>query len=180
MTTSRFKMLFVQYRPHFVRFGTWLTADTDDAEDLVQDVYCHALRRCERLGEDACFRSWICTLIRSLYRHKVKEGRRERQIHAILRHQPECQLQYERYREFYAAWPHRLAVRDAIGHLPRMFRAPLVLHELQGLNCDDVSALEGQPVGTIKSRLHRGRRLLRQRLMTVALDEGLISYRRRQ
>ena len=49
-----------------------------------------------------------------------------------------------------------------------------------GLSCDIVSDLEESSVGTIKSRLYRGRRMLRQRLMTVARDEGLISYKRRR
>ena len=65
------------------------------------------------------------------------------------------------------------AIRKALGTLPDAFRSAVVLVDVEGQSYDEAATVLGVPIGTVRSRLFRGRRLLQQQLLTYAKDAGI-------
>ena len=66
-------------------------------------------------------------------------------------------------------------VRQAIGALPEDFGVVASLYFLEELSYQDIADMVGIPVGTVRSRLHRGRRMLQKALWSIAVEEGIVS-----
>jgi RNA polymerase sigma-70 factor, ECF subfamily len=124
-----------------------------DVEDLVQDVFLHAFGRLRELREPAAFPGWICAIAR---RRSVDHHRRERPTEPLVDRfaasdQPEAAIDAER----------ALAV---IQQLPEAYRETLVLRLVEGLNGPEIANLTGLTPDSVRVNLHRGFRLLRERL----------------
>src|ERR1700694_1914025 len=137
-------------------YARWLTKNDADAEDVVQDAYVRALRFFSSLrGEDA--RAWLFTIVRNTWYGRfprragsavmtVADGDAGNRADATL--DPEAQMIQQQTVE---------QVRHALEMLPTDFREVLVLRELEGLSYKEIAAIVGVPLGTVMSRLARGR-----------------------
>ena len=148
-------------------YARWLTKSDADAEDVVQDAAVRALRFFSSLRNDDA-RAWLLTIVRNTwYARFSKPGRADR--HVVLDdmkdERPDEQLDPE------ALVIQRQAVervQRAIVELPVDFREVIVLRELEGLSYKEIAAVIGAPIGTVMSRLARGR----ERLLAI-LDPDL-------
>jgi len=175
MDPKHFAKLFVQYRPDFRRFAYWLTHDTDEADDLVQEAYCYGWQRLEDIPCDECrFVHWIFTGIRFLRKTRNRDRRLEGRLYQRFNSHVETALHSTRPDNEEALRPYRFMVFDAVRRLPKMYRAPLVMHEIMDFPCGELSAIEDVAEGTIKSRLYRGRKILKRSLAGIAHDEHII------
>jgi RNA polymerase sigma-70 factor (ECF subfamily) len=140
-----------------------LCGDRDEALDLAQDVFVRVYRNLDRY-RPGTFEGWLYRITRNLFLDRVR--RRSR-----LRMEP---LPVGDWREPPEPGPgpaERVEERilddrleSALAELPATFRTAVVLCDVRGLTYDEIVATTGWPMGTVRSRIHRGRKLLRQRL----------------
>jgi len=143
-------------------YARWLTRNDADAQDVVQDAFVRALRFFSSLrGDDA--RAWLLTIVRNTW-----YGRFSRRVGS---EQPAVFDEMSDNRSDETLDPEALMiqqqvvnrVRRAVEDLPVDFREVIVLRELEGLSYKDIAAVVGIPIGTVMSRLARGR----ERLLTI-------------
>lgn len=163
--------------PDLMRFALSLTRDRVEAEDLVQDTYLTAQRAWHqfRAGSDA--KAWLFTIARHRF-YRVQE-RAERQVAAD---SPELEslaaaVYTEQHGTTLADEFERLDMRDAVRRsmyaLPAVYREVAVLVDWHDLTYETVAEILGIPIGTVRSRLFRARRLLQEALTAYAEDLGL-------
>ncbi len=154
-----------------------LTGDKSDAEDLVQDTVLKAYRAWDKYEPGTNCRAWLVTIMRNTFINKFRrESRRPGTVQydsvedtsvfeAVQDRDPEGSF----FRFIVDA-----EVKQAIQDLPEEFRIPLVLSDIEGMSYAEIARVLEVPVGTVKSRLFRGRRRLQQRLYEYALEMGYI------
>jgi RNA polymerase sigma factor (sigma-70 family) len=136
----------------------WLTRNADDAEDLVQEAYLRAYRSFETLqGQDG--RAWLLAVVRNTcFTWLRKKGERitvefDEQIHGAAEENAETVLLNE------AALG---SLHGCLEGLPLEFREVMILRELEELPYKEISEIVRVPIGTVMSRLARGRKRLQQ------------------
>lgn len=157
------------------RVALRLTGDPSAAEDLVQDTMLRALRAWDSFRPGTNARAWLVTILRNQFINGWRARRRAPvvldvdvvpEVPDLGNPDPEGRFFRELVDE---------EVLAAIDSLPEDFREVLVLSDLEELPYAEISAVLGIPVGTVKSRLFRGRRILQERLRRYAMESGLLS-----
>ena len=167
------------------RFALRLSASRDEAEDLVQDTYLRAFRAWEQYSPGTRCKSWLFTICRNVFLRRQERTQRHDAIllettaddsRAISGEAPVfgASRDQDPEGEFF-----RSIVDDqvfaAIDELPEDYRLVVVLSDLEDLSYSEIADVMKIPVGTVKSRLFRGRRQLQRRLYDYALEMGYIS-----
>jgi RNA polymerase sigma-70 factor, ECF subfamily len=173
-----FETATLPYLGAVARFALSLTRNRAEADDLVQETYLRALRGWHtfRPGSDA--RRWLFTICRNTF---VQFRRRRRDLvesddgdldamPAILSH---VQAVHDGLGELFDQLDVGPAIERAIGELPEPHHTVLVLVDLEGYSYDEAAAVLGVPVGTVRSRLFRARRMIQEALIAYAEDAGL-------
>jgi RNA polymerase sigma-70 factor (ECF subfamily) len=147
-----------------LRVARSITRHDADAEDLVQDTLIRAYRAIDRF-DGAYPRAWLLTIMRNTQRNRVRkrrpvlliEGGDGRDQLANVGGGTEPEVMFD-------ATLLEANLQAAVDALPESFRAAVELVDLSGLTYEEAAAVLEAPVGTIMSRLHRGRARLRQQL----------------
>jgi RNA polymerase sigma-70 factor (ECF subfamily) len=164
-----------------------MTRNRQDAEDLVQETYLKAVRSADRFREDASCRGWLFRILTNSYIDRYRRERRE--PHAVeLTEDGTSGLYDDALDEALPGEPdHRTdpadldwflslsmsdPVKEAIDGLPDAFRELIVLRDLEGFSYRECAEMLEIPVGTVMSRLYRGRRLLQAALAGYARRRG--------
>jgi len=156
-----------------------LTSDPEDAADIVQETYLRAYRTFDNFRPGTNAKAWLFTILYSVFINRRKKARRE--VGPL----PPEELE-ERYRLFVEApagepgdveawgarWPRE--IEAALRALPEAFRAAVLLVDVQELSYEEAAGVLGCPVGTVQSRLFRGRRLLFAALEDYARRAGYL------
>lgn len=180
--TDEFQALIETHLDGLFRVALRYTRDRSLAEDLVHDTVVRALRFKDRFEPGTNFKAWIYTILTHTFIHRYRRQKREREIlEGATQHDVAAQLRSETSRER-AASPegayieHMLSddVVKALDALPEDFRTVVVLCDIEGLSYKDIAEAVGCPVGTVMSRLYRGRRLLEHKLVGLAVECGII------
>jgi RNA polymerase sigma-70 factor, ECF subfamily len=147
-----------------------LTGDAEEAKDLTQDVFVRIYRNLDKY-EPGTFEGWIYRITKNLFLDRVR-----RRSRVVLEPLPE-----EEWRQPEDEGPGPEARLDqgmlrgdieaALTELPPDFRTAVVLCDVQGLSYEEIAAATGWPLGTVRSRIHRGRRLLRAQLSETPTGE---------
>lgn len=161
-----------------------LTRNHADAEDLVQDAALLAFRGFGRFEPGSNFRAWFLTVLRNRFVSQYRK--RKRAVETVeLDDAPERYL-YARSHDAGLLDGTVDPARHLIGRLdaehvaraleslPEEFREVCTLYFTQDLAYQEIADIVGRPVGTVRSRIHRGRRLLQRRLWTLAQDHGIV------
>jgi RNA polymerase sigma-70 factor (ECF subfamily) len=139
------------------------TNDVSEAQDVVQEAFARALARPNGLSDVENPEAWLRTVAINVVRRR---WRRRKLLDAILlRDRPIARLTEP------PPAPERADLRDALARIPQQYREVIVLHYLADLPVDEVADVLGVPVGTIKSRLYRGRLALAGHLGDYAAEE---------
>ncbi len=136
-----------------------MVASVPRAEELTQDTFVRAWQKLASFRGESAFSSWLHRLAVNVV---LEDGRREqrREAHVMMVDDP---ARYDR--AVGEASPEiRLDLERAIAALPRGARTILVLFDIEGYRQDEIGAMLGIAVGTVKAQLHRARRLLRESL----------------
>jgi RNA polymerase sigma-70 factor (ECF subfamily) len=150
--------------PRLRRYARALARDTAAADDLVQDCLARALGKLHLWQEGSDLRAWLFTILHNQYVNQVRRAVREGVAVGLSETEPMLNQA-----------PHqgkRLELRDlerAIAKLPDEQRAVVLLVGLEGMRYEEVAEIFDVPIGTVRSRLSRGRDALR-RLMGIVPD----------
>ena len=163
------------------RFARTMTGSDADAEDLSQETYLQAWRHWQQYTAGTNCRAWLFTICRNLRIKTVR--RREREIvaddaemenlaaaalHAGL-------VDSDPMGQFLDAPELAEVVRREVQRLPLEYREAVALADLEDQSYESIAQVLGVPIGTVKSRLFRGRRMLQQSLINYAHDAGLVA-----
>lgn len=150
------------------RFAFSLAGNPDDAAELTQEAYVRLLNKSWQLRDQSRVKSWLCT---TLYRIFLGWKRRESRFPHLEVLSVEEELP-PLTPEIADQLDGEVAM-DAALELEEHFRVPLVLHYLQCLSYREIAEVLNVPIGTVMSRLSRGKDLLRQRLMVKKREAEL-------
>ncbi len=172
---GHFEAFVRTYQDRMYAFALRLSGTRQDAEEATQDAFVRAYRALERYPyarrRELHLRAWLYQIVLNVVRNRVR-----RQTLSVV---PMDSPVQDRLGASAEAEPEVLAVRRdvrswlgaAIAGLPQRYAAALVLRHVQGLSYAEAAEILDQPVGTTKSDVHRGLRLLRQALEPELLAE---------
>jgi RNA polymerase sigma-70 factor (ECF subfamily) len=160
------------------RVALRLTHSRPEAEDLVQETCLRAFRSFHRFIPGTNCRAWLITIMRNLFLNRLRQTRHESLDEQLGGDVAESATGPDLApgnpeEELLQTLLHG-DVDRALRALPLTFREAVVLADLEGLSYREVSEVLGCPIGTVMSRLFRGRRLLRQSLKRFAREHGYV------
>lgn len=172
--------------PHtdaLLRTALRMTRNAADADDLVQETMLKAYRFYGRFEQGTHIRAWLFKIMTNLYINRYRKQKRSPQELSIddmedfvlynqmtqdgayNSEQPDAQV----FGDLFAD-----RVREEINELPEEFRTVAVLAILEGFSYQEIAEIASLQLGTVKSRLFRGRKILQNRLADYARKEGLL------
>lgn len=167
--SDTFPVEAVAHLPALTKLALRLSRNGQDAAELVQDTFLRALQFQDRFQPGTRLRAWMCTILRNLYANRVRDASRpivvfdESRVSRVAApassptENPESSI----FRRLV-----RGDIQRALQSLPPKLRLVVVMADLEGLSYREIAEICGCPIGTVMSRLYRGRQVLR-----VALKE---------
>ncbi len=163
-----------------------MTYNRADAEDLVQETFLKAFRFWESYEKGTNIRAWLFRIMKNAYINRYRKEKKE----------PET-VEYEEVENFYNSVRETASessdlqetlynnlleddVATAIAELPEDFRTVVILCDIEGLTYEEVAEFVDCPIGTVRSRLHRGRKLLRAKLLDYARKRGYVEEKSKE
>lgn len=164
-----FDLLVDRYYDRLYGYLLRFLKDPEMAEDLLQETFLRVWRKRGEFKHIASFSTWIYTIAGNLARSEWRRRKRWRMLRlgpGKTDSDPDIELPDPK------AWPdrtveNRLAVGaliDAINRLPERYREVVILRDMQGMTYEEIAGIVQVPVGTVKSRLNRGRLLLQSKM----------------
>jgi len=162
--------------------GSRLTRSAAEAEDLVQDTLLKAIRAREHFTPGSNMRAWLLRILTNTFINKYRRGGLERSVLDGPDADPLADgwigaSTMEAMRDPESRAMRALLEKEivaALDELPEEFRLAVVLSDVEELSYKEISEIMGCPIGTVMSRLHRGRRLLKGRLYEHARTLGIV------
>jgi RNA polymerase sigma-70 factor (ECF subfamily) len=158
-----------------------LTRNAADAEDLIQETFLRAYRGFHQFKEGTNLKAWLYRILMNTFINSYRKKQREPQT--ISDDEVEDWYLYSRMAER-GAEPSAEAsviealpdedVQEALSSLPEQFRIAVLLADVEGFSYKEIAEITDVPIGTVMSRLHRGRRALEKRLWDVVRERGLV------
>ena len=172
--TEAFGVLVQRYQDRLYPTMLRLTGDAEDALDLLQDAFLRAFEKLDRFHGDSAFYTWVYRIAVNL----ALSGRRRRRVIARSRGGTPCDPA-ELADDLDQTDPTRPLerrerddlIQEALDSLAPDHRAVVVMKEFDGLRYEEIAAILAIPVGTVRSRLHRARLDLREKLSGVVEED---------
>jgi len=171
---KEFEEIALQHMNALYSAALRMAKDRTDADDLVQDTYLRAYRFFDRFERGTSIKAWLFTILKNTFINNFKK-RAKTPEHVDLERlklsdnepassdDPEAELLYKFFSDEY---------ERAVEALPEEFRNVIRLSDLDGHSYKEVAKKINRPIGTVMSRLHRGRKLLRDSLREYATELG--------
>ncbi len=165
-------------------FALRMTGDEDDADDLVQETFLKAFRFFDKFEKGTNCKAWLFRIMKNSYINDYRKQTKE----------PD-KIDYEDVQNFYEniksdqvemqhyepdAFTNLLddEISSAITDLPEDFRTVIILSDIEGFTYEEISDFVDIPVGTVRSRLHRARKMLYAQLYDYAKDKGFVTKKK--
>ena len=161
-------------------YAVKLTHNQDDAMDLVQDASIQAFKSIHTFTEGTNFKAWFMKILTNkFYKAKEKEARRGQTISLDDAEDLFLYTESEKagVRDSAAQVIDALdqeEVQIAIDELPQEFRVVCLLYFMNDFSYEEIAEVAEIPIGTVRSRLHRGRKALQKKLWTLAESRGIV------
>jgi RNA polymerase sigma-70 factor, ECF subfamily len=175
----RFEVEALPLLPGMQAAARHLTHNASDAEDLVQETYLRAYRGFARFQPGTNLRAWLHRILLNTFINDHRKRRRlpELALGAGSDHRSRSWRTVEHdpapsAEDLVLASLPDEAVQAALASLPEQFRLAVLLADVQGCSYKEIAALAGVPIGTVMSRLHRGRRALSKQLGQPAKERS--------
>jgi RNA polymerase sigma-70 factor, ECF subfamily len=158
-----------------------LTRNAADAEDLIQETFLRAYRGFHQFEEGTNLKAWLYRILMNTFINSYRKKQREPQT--ISDEEVEDWYLYSKMAERGAEPSAETSVieslpdedvQEALSSLPDQFRIAVLLADVEGFSYKEIAEITGVPIGTVMSRLHRGRRALEKRLWDVVRERGLV------
>jgi RNA polymerase sigma-70 factor (ECF subfamily) len=180
LTREAFEAEALRWTTDVYRFALSMTRDEADAEDVVQDTYLRAFRSWRTFAAGSDCRRWLFTICRNVF---VRSRERSREclpieaceLDAVIADASVMAAWSDRAAEHFTTVDVTPAIYQAVACVPEPFRSALVVVDLEDQSYEEAAARLGVPIGTVRSRLFRGRRLLQEQLRCYALDLGVVA-----
>jgi len=157
-----------------------MTNNRADAEDLLQETFLKAFRFWDQYQQGTNIRAWLFRILKNSFINRYRKESKE----------PET-VDFDDVQNYYTSprdgaaepaggrqnWFSNLLEDDvagAIAQLPDDFRTVVILCDIEGLTYEEIAEFVSVPLGTVRSRLHRGRKLLREKLVEYARARGYV------
>jgi RNA polymerase sigma-70 factor (ECF subfamily) len=166
---SSFENEALPHRADLYRIAKWLLGNRDQAEDLVQETLLAALGSFHRFEKGTNCRAWLVTI---MYHTLSKRRRSENRLRVV----SDTEEQIAETVAFEPPTPENLTeqeVLEALKRLPQQFQEVVILSDVEDMTYKEIAEILSIPTGTVMSRLHRGRRLLRAELAAYANSLGI-------
>ena len=185
--TKEFETAALEHIDSLFNFGMRMTGNTEAAEDLVQETYLKVHRFSHTFKDGSNLKAWLFKILRNTfintYRKKIKEPK---------------SVHYDEVEDFYLFNKIKTAkkegdyvsgessdvyefledeVKNAVNSLPLAFREVVLYSDIEDLSYGEISEIVGCPIGTVKSRLFRARKLLQKSLWNYANERGYLKER---
>lgn len=177
-----FEQEALTHLPSLMGFARRLAKNEVDAEDLVQDTFVKAIRARNRYEPGTNLRAWLLRILRNTFINRYHRGSLERTVAGPIADPvsdgwvSSASMRAMRDAESLALTPELgRQITAAIDELPEDFRVVVLLADVEELGYREIAETLDCPLGTVMSRLHRGRKLLKTRLVQHARDTGLIA-----
>ena len=184
---AKFSELAIEFMPSLYTAALRMTRNPADAEDLVQETYLKAYRAFNSFTEGTNLKAWLYRILTNTYINAYRAKKRRPEESDI--DDLENFYLYRRLGGLEGAMAGRSAedevldhfteteVKEAIEALPEQFRMAVLLGDVEGFSYKEIAEILDVPIGTVMSRLHRGRRALQKRLYEFGRQRGLVSER---
>lgn len=158
---AAFEKLITPFLPKLYNLAYHLVQHRDDAADAVQDTVIKAYRSIHGFREEADLGTWLSRILRNTILDEVKR--------AVRRHEEATEVLPERAEHITEPGAERRELRDLmlafINELSDKLREPVVLYDLEGFSYEEIAEILDINIGTVKSRLSRGRMALREKIL---------------
>ena len=181
--TTKEKEFLEEAVPHMnflYSFGRHLTGNSDDADDLVQDTYLKAYKFWDKYEKGTNIRAWLFRIMKNSYINRYRKEVKEPNL-----------VDFDEIQDFYTSLKEVTNdeqdleakifsgildddVSKALDSLPPDFKTVVILCDIEGLSYEEIADFIDIPVGTVRSRLHRGRKMLQSQLFDYAKQKGYI------
>ncbi len=180
---AQFTDLAMEYMPQLYTAALRMTRNAADAEDLVQETYLKAYRAFSSFTEGTNLKAWLYRILTNTYINSYRSAKRRPQVSDV--EDVEDLYMYRRLTPD-GVDPGRSAedevldsitdeeVKGAIESLPEAFRIAVLLADVEGFSYKEIAEITDVPIGTVMSRIHRGRRALQKALFEFAQGRGLV------
>ena len=160
-----FERLVAHYQPKVFRFALSFTTDRDAASDLAQEALIRVYRSIGGFRFESAFSTWLFRIVKNVFLDALKSRQqKERDLETSIEFAGEDLARLQGHAladERLIRDETRRALGRALERVPVAFRRVVVLFDLEGLSYDEIAAVLEVPLGTVKSRLKRGRDALR-------------------
>ncbi len=159
-----------------------LTRSSSDAEDLVQETYLKAFRSFEQFEMGTNCKAWLFRILTNTFINKYRRKVKEREILDGEAHAPTVFTSLDAAGKSGASSPENVLIErflsdevlSALQKVPVDFRVVVLLSDVYSFSYKEIAEMMTIPIGTVMSRLFRGRRLLQEQLFEYAVREGVI------
>lgn len=158
------------------------TGNEDDARDLLQETFLKAYRFWDKYEKGTNIRAWLFRIMKNSYINRYRKETKE----------PD-KVDYGDIENFYNSIRANYSdtndlqeklfgnllgdeVSEALQELPEDFRTVVILCDIEGMTYEEISEFIERPIGTVRSRLHRGRKLLQAKLFDYARKQGIVPH----
>jgi len=159
------------------RFALSLTRDESDADDVVQDTFLRAYRSWHTYMPGSDCRRWLFTICRNVFLRSRERARPTVELDATELDSIAVGSLYsaavrDGYDDVFTRLDLAPAITAALAKIPEPFRSTLIIVDVEDQSYESAAEVLGVPIGTVRSRLFRGRRLMQEQLLTYASDAG--------
>jgi RNA polymerase sigma-70 factor (ECF subfamily) len=173
----------MEFMPALYSAALRMTRNPSDAEDLVQETYLKAFRSFVGFEQGTNLRAWLYRILTNTFINSYRSKKRRpaeteldegEDLHLYRRLGGlEAVLASRSAEDELMDWFTDVEVKNALEALPENFRIPVLLADVEGFSYKEIAEMLDIPIGTVMSRLHRGRKSLQKQLYGFALSRGL-------
>jgi len=168
-TPNAVTTLVQEHYEFLYRFAFRLSGSAADAEDLTQQTFLQAQRKFDQLRDPDSVRPWLAAILRNFFRKSLRQNNYS--TFSSMEYEPEPETPLPEDTLFDAE-----QLQLALAELPEEFRTAIVLYYLEELSYKEIAESLEVPIGTVMSRLSRGKEYLRRRLGVVPETTDAIDH----